>query len=268
MVCNFSCLIWPHGSTPAALASLLFVPPEPQIIGKTQRFVTFYLFAQLDLRSSIFFLLFFFLLPSSFLLLFFSSSLLLFFSSSLLLFFSSLLLFFSSSLLLFFSSSLLLFFSSSLLLFHSLPFSSLPLPLPPLPLPLPSPSLLFSSLTLPISAFHLSILSEVWLLNFLRRYTRKQITCILLLHLYLSPHFYMSTTSWWRVGAAGGTHPAGRPTVDLHLPVAEATLYATAGAAFVTSQVASWVVGGLGSLWIPGATRFTRCLNLLESVSV
>ena len=29
-------------------------------------------------------------------------------------------------------------------------------------------SLLFSSLTLPISAFHLSILSEVWLLNFLR----------------------------------------------------------------------------------------------------
>ena len=31
-----------------------------------------------------------------------------------------------------------------------------------------SSSLLFSSLTLPISAFHLSILSEVWLLNFLR----------------------------------------------------------------------------------------------------
>jgi hypothetical protein len=30
--------------------------------------------------------------------------------------------------------------------------------------------LLFSSLTLPISAFHLSILSEGWLLNF-RRYT-------------------------------------------------------------------------------------------------
>ena len=31
--------------------------------------------------------------------------------------------------------------------------------------------LLFSSLNLPISAFHLSILSEVWLLNFLRLYT-------------------------------------------------------------------------------------------------
>ena len=31
-------------------------------------------------------------------------------------------------------------------------------------------SLLFSSLTRPTSAFHLSILSEVWLLNFLRRY--------------------------------------------------------------------------------------------------
>ena len=36
--CNFSSLIWPHGSTPAALASLLFDPPEPQIIGKTQCF--------------------------------------------------------------------------------------------------------------------------------------------------------------------------------------------------------------------------------------
>ena len=33
-----------------------------------------------------------------------------------------------------------------------------------------SSSLLFSSLTLPTSAFHLSILSEVWLLNFLRLY--------------------------------------------------------------------------------------------------
>ena len=34
--CTFSCLIWPAGSAPAALASLLFDPPEPQIIGKTQ----------------------------------------------------------------------------------------------------------------------------------------------------------------------------------------------------------------------------------------
>jgi len=33
--CNFSPLIWPDGSAPAALASLLFDPPEPQIIGKT-----------------------------------------------------------------------------------------------------------------------------------------------------------------------------------------------------------------------------------------
>ena len=39
--CNFSSLIWPAGSTPAALASLLFEPPEPQIIGKTQCFATF-----------------------------------------------------------------------------------------------------------------------------------------------------------------------------------------------------------------------------------
>ena len=33
--CNFSSFIWPAGSAPAALASLLFDPPEPQIIGKT-----------------------------------------------------------------------------------------------------------------------------------------------------------------------------------------------------------------------------------------
>ena len=37
----FSSLIWPAGSAPAALASLLFDPPEPQIIGKTQCFATF-----------------------------------------------------------------------------------------------------------------------------------------------------------------------------------------------------------------------------------
>ena len=63
--CNFSSLIWPDGSAPAALASLLFDPPEPQITGKTQWFATFYLFAHLHLLSSdsfsplIFFLLFF-----------------------------------------------------------------------------------------------------------------------------------------------------------------------------------------------------------------
>ena len=33
--CTFSSLIWPDGSAPAALASLLFDPPEPQIIEKT-----------------------------------------------------------------------------------------------------------------------------------------------------------------------------------------------------------------------------------------
>ena len=32
---NFSSLIWPNGSAPAALASLLFNPPESQNIGKT-----------------------------------------------------------------------------------------------------------------------------------------------------------------------------------------------------------------------------------------
>ena len=40
--CNFwKTLIWPAGSAPAALASLLFDPPEPQITGKTQCFATF-----------------------------------------------------------------------------------------------------------------------------------------------------------------------------------------------------------------------------------
>ena len=37
----FSSLIWPHGSAPAALASLPFDPPEPQIIWKTQWIATF-----------------------------------------------------------------------------------------------------------------------------------------------------------------------------------------------------------------------------------
>ena len=89
--CNCSSLIWPDGSTPAALASLLFDLPEPQIIGKTQCFATFLPFLA---SASSFFWLFLF-------------------------------------------SDLL----SSTLLF---------------------------SLPLPYSAFHLSILSEVWLLNFLR----------------------------------------------------------------------------------------------------
>ena len=89
--CNILSLIWPAGSAPAALASLLFDPPEPQIIWKSTVFRDFPTFS----RICIFFLL---------------------------------------------TLSLLLFF---LLIF------------------------LFS-LPLPCSAFHLSILSEVWLLNFLR----------------------------------------------------------------------------------------------------
>ena len=62
--CNFSSLIWPAGSAPAALASLLFFDPlEPQIVGKTQCFATllpfrapassfFWLFLFSDLFSS------------------------------------------------------------------------------------------------------------------------------------------------------------------------------------------------------------------------
>ena len=46
--CNFSSLIWPDVSAPAALASLLFDPPEPQIIVSRLS----YLFAHLHLLSS------------------------------------------------------------------------------------------------------------------------------------------------------------------------------------------------------------------------
>ena len=55
--CNFLSLIWPASSAPAALASLLFDPPEPQIIGKTQCFATFLPFRA---SASSFFLLFLF----------------------------------------------------------------------------------------------------------------------------------------------------------------------------------------------------------------
>ena len=101
--CNFSSLIWPDGSAPAALESLLFDPPEPQIIGKTQCFATFLPFRA---SASSFFWLFLFLL-------------------------------------------------------------------------------LFS-LPLPCSAFHLSILSEVWLLNFLRLYT-----------IYTENRHVLTAIYWW-----------------------------------------------------------------------
>ena len=50
--CTFSSLIWPPGSAHAALASLLFDPPEPQIIGKHGVSRLSYLFAHLHLLSS------------------------------------------------------------------------------------------------------------------------------------------------------------------------------------------------------------------------
>ena len=153
--CNFSSLIWPVGSAPAALASLLFERPEPQNIGKTLFFATFlpfptpwscffwrFLFS--DLLSSFFF----------FLLLFSSSS------SSLL--FSSLL----------FSSPLL----SSLLL--SSPLLSSPLLSSPLLSSRLVSSLVFSSLLWLLSdSSHLcfSICPEVWLLKFLRYSTRSTV---------------------------------------------------------------------------------------------
>ena len=104
--CSFSSLIWPDCSAPAALASLLFDPPESQTLGKTQCFVI----------ST-------------------------------------------------FSHACILF-----LLFSSLPFPSLLFP-----------SLLFSSLLFwlfPPLLFHLSIFSEVWLLNCLNflRLIQRQIS--------------------------------------------------------------------------------------------
>ena len=74
--CNFSSLIWPAGSAPAALASLLFDPPEPQIIGKTQCFATFLPFRAS--ASSFFWLFFLLTLLSSNLSLLAASSLLCF----------------------------------------------------------------------------------------------------------------------------------------------------------------------------------------------
>ena len=63
MACNFSSLIWPHGSAPSALASLLFDPPEPQILGKTP-FRDFPTFSRICifflLRLSLFWSAFFF----------------------------------------------------------------------------------------------------------------------------------------------------------------------------------------------------------------
>ena len=76
---HFFISIWPAGSAPAALASLLFDPPEPQIIGKTQCFATF-----LPLRASAssFFRLFLFSDLLSSILALLSASALLCFSSA------------------------------------------------------------------------------------------------------------------------------------------------------------------------------------------
>ena len=49
--CNFSSLIWPAGSAPAALASLLFDPPEPHWKKHSVSWLS-YLFAHLHLLSS------------------------------------------------------------------------------------------------------------------------------------------------------------------------------------------------------------------------
>ena len=50
--CNFSSLVWPAGSAPAALASLLFDPPEHKSLEKHSVSRLSYLFAHLPLLSS------------------------------------------------------------------------------------------------------------------------------------------------------------------------------------------------------------------------
>ena len=50
--CNFSSLIWPAGSAPAALASLLFDPPSHKSLEKHSVSRLSYLFAHLHLLSS------------------------------------------------------------------------------------------------------------------------------------------------------------------------------------------------------------------------
>ena len=62
--CNFSSLTWSDGSAPAALASLLFDPPEPQIICKTRWIATFLPF-RAPASSFFWLVLFSHLLPSS-----------------------------------------------------------------------------------------------------------------------------------------------------------------------------------------------------------
>ena len=49
---HFLSLIWPAGSAPAALASLLFDPPEPKSLEKHSASRLSYLFAHLHLLSS------------------------------------------------------------------------------------------------------------------------------------------------------------------------------------------------------------------------
>ena len=51
-VCNFSSFIWPAGSAPASLGSLLFDPPKPQNTGKHSVSRLPYLFPHLHLLSS------------------------------------------------------------------------------------------------------------------------------------------------------------------------------------------------------------------------
>ena len=53
--CKFSSLIWPDGSAPAALASLLFDPPEPQIMPTFSRICIFFLLTLSLLWFALFF---------------------------------------------------------------------------------------------------------------------------------------------------------------------------------------------------------------------
>ena len=168
---NFSSLIWPDGSAPAALASLLFDPPEPQTIGKMQCFATFLPFRAS--ASSFFWLVLFYHLLSS---------------------------------------------------------------------------TLFFSLTLPVSAFNLPILSKVWLLNFLRSVLHHT-------NVHIRPYLYRHQ-QWMQLTASSSdlSHGHGCHAMALEALLIDCTpLHA---AAYVGDQAITRL------LWEHGAEQKTNFMEM------
>ena len=80
------------------------------------------------------------------------------------------------------------------------------------------------SLPLPCSAFHLSILSEVWLLNFLRLYYIILYFILLYIILYMHTHTHIYIYSYWKLGffKAMMNLPEGSPVCQVPMISAEA----------------------------------------------